>query len=1232
MHKTIANSPSLNPASVCLASRTIRSLFEESGLDVLLESRGIALDVAGSDTTPHASVVAVLIGLTSDDDSAALRATAGRFDLPIINLGDSWVPGRRRLSEQLPGHARGEDSRLQRLVESFGRMLDADAVAALVGALPQFETDWSPAKGSHVPVVLLGVHPELRPAWALFVEPDRLEALALAHGLSLASDHNAAGSALLVMGDKREAWEALAQGREVICAGACPFTGLGLTHDAPDPTDLPRALASLASGRRNRRDVTRRVLATEALFNSFGGEPAVIAAALDEAVRAVGRQPHRLVSIVITSHNYLAFVGEAIRSALTQTVSAHEVIVVDDGSDDGSAGLIAATSGIIPVLKPNGGQASAFNAGFARATGDVVLFLDADDRLLPEAVARVASADLRGVSRLQFGLETIDAAGRPTGLYSSGRRAASGHLAGTLAAQGIFPFMPTSGNAFPRHVLKTLLPMPEAEWTLWADLYLVLACAVLGETVDLGAVLGQYRVHGGNGHFRMLGGEPYLHEVRLGRQVLAWRALSARLFTMVTRPQAERWRLGLQRRVLSAAFENVRHRRRTGIRDATRESFNALALAASSRTIPRSARAAHALLPARLALGLPGRPKRQPLPGAESADLVDYAGPATWPQLGPGYRLDMTSAQSQSEVLGSGWSHPSADGVYVEASEAVLAFRLPEVAAHWRLRLDFAVTGTGPLRGFEVWLNGTRIEALDLGAMGVIDLRLPGELITVWSRNLPGPGALSACIALRVGADVGRLCISLLRLDLLPLALPPAPRLPAGRFFRILPMWTVPPRAAGESTVDVSSGDTVGSACLGEGWDWPDDQGARLVGQRGQIYLSVAECGDHALTFQLDRDPGGSIPDIVQIVVNEALTAIHEAPDRRSFTAVLSAGAVADGRVRIELSTFEDPVTGAWPDICLAALRIDRLDHAGGGPLLPLNIPLDVSPLANASASTALGLVPDGRVARVIANRFRLTLQLPSISGPARIRLRVVAGVALPGPVAACLSLGDRPLAFWLGRDNAIDLDLPDGVVGAVSLNGRIDAPERLFTLKAVQLWASSPFPPTNVAPLAGNWPPSAEGLGPKAVHSSAVDPAAWHPAVEDALWLAVHRTTLLLPPPPTGTQALDVSVVTIGEPLQRLSLELGSARIETAKPGLQVLRLPLPVAGASLGLSLTVACDGLIAADTVGANGPGMLGGAICRIVAVTDDLPKQVAPHPCRRSVKGSLTIRQPFPLGDE
>ena len=178
------------------------------------------------------------------------------------------------------------------------------------------------------------------------------------------------------------------------------------------------------------------------------------------------------------------------------------MVVVDDGSADGSAELIAAMPGIVAVRKPQGGQASAFNAGFARTTGDLVLFLDADDRLLPEAVERIGAADQRGVSRLFFTLETIDAKGRPPGLYAPGtpgRPAASGLLAGALIAHGIFPFVPTSGNVWPRWVLEQLLPMPEPDFRLCADLFLVLGAAALGEASQVDGVLGQYRVHGGNG-------------------------------------------------------------------------------------------------------------------------------------------------------------------------------------------------------------------------------------------------------------------------------------------------------------------------------------------------------------------------------------------------------------------------------------------------------------------------------------------------------------------------------------------------------------------------------------------------------------------------------------------------------------------------------------------------------------------------------------------------------------
>lgn len=97
-----------------------------------------------------------------------------------------------------------------------------------------------------------------------------------------------------------------------------------------------------------------------------------------------------LVSIIINNYNYGRFLGEAIESALNQTYPHLEVIVVDDGSTDNSPKIIANYKDkIIPVLKENGGQASAFNAGFAATKGDIICLLDADDIALPEKVAEV---------------------------------------------------------------------------------------------------------------------------------------------------------------------------------------------------------------------------------------------------------------------------------------------------------------------------------------------------------------------------------------------------------------------------------------------------------------------------------------------------------------------------------------------------------------------------------------------------------------------------------------------------------------------------------------------------------------------------------------------------------------------------------------------------------------------------------------------------------------------------
>ncbi len=87
------------------------------------------------------------------------------------------------------------------------------------------------------------------------------------------------------------------------------------------------------------------------------------------------------VSVVIPAYRSAATIGRAIDSVLAQTHPATEIIVVDDGSPDDQAALVERTYGgrVTLVRKPNGGAASARNAGIDRATGDYIAFLDADD-------------------------------------------------------------------------------------------------------------------------------------------------------------------------------------------------------------------------------------------------------------------------------------------------------------------------------------------------------------------------------------------------------------------------------------------------------------------------------------------------------------------------------------------------------------------------------------------------------------------------------------------------------------------------------------------------------------------------------------------------------------------------------------------------------------------------------------------------------------------------------------
>jgi hypothetical protein len=214
------------------------------------------------------------------------------------------------------------------------------------------------------------------------------------------------------------------------------------------------------------------------------------------------------IDIVIDNHNYAGFLPAAIDSALAQTYEHVRVIVVDDGSTDESRQVIASYGErIAAVLKQNGGQASAFNAGFAAGDSDVVMFLDADDTLEPQAAERVVAAFAANpdAAKVQWRLELALADGTRTGIVRPAPHVPlpQGDM---RRAELAFPFdiawMATSGNAFPRAVLGQIMPMPEADYRINADFYLQHLSALLGPVVSLETVGGLRRMHGTNAYER----------------------------------------------------------------------------------------------------------------------------------------------------------------------------------------------------------------------------------------------------------------------------------------------------------------------------------------------------------------------------------------------------------------------------------------------------------------------------------------------------------------------------------------------------------------------------------------------------------------------------------------------------------------------------------------------------------------------------------------------------------
>lgn len=222
-----------------------------------------------------------------------------------------------------------------------------------------------------------------------------------------------------------------------------------------------------------------------------------------------------LVSVIISNYNYAEFVAQAIGSALALDWRELEVIVVDDGSTDGSLEVIERYADRVQVVaQPNGGQISAYNTGFARSRGNVVIFLDSDDVLEPSLLRELSRVWRAGVSKAQFQMRVIDGRGSATGAFLPQFRIVptSRDVRRWVERCGTYPTPPGSANAYARSFLEKIFPLVGEDRA--ADAYCLAAAPHFGDVVTIAKPLVGYRVHGRN-----QGAMVELDARRFGREV-----------------------------------------------------------------------------------------------------------------------------------------------------------------------------------------------------------------------------------------------------------------------------------------------------------------------------------------------------------------------------------------------------------------------------------------------------------------------------------------------------------------------------------------------------------------------------------------------------------------------------------------------------------------------------------------------------------------------------------------
>lgn len=179
-------------------------------------------------------------------------------------------------------------------------------------------------------------------------------------------------------------------------------------------------------------------------------------------------------SVLISSYNYQDFVVDAVNSAINQTYTPLEVIVVDDGSTDDSVSILKSRFGnnsrIKIISTPNKGQMSAWATGLSFSKGDVIALLDSDDLWKPEYLATIAGIYIQNPT-MDYVYCNMEKFGAEAGLMLKKRRHKKSRDLGLSVLLGSciqrWQGVATSGNTLKLELFKKILSLPESQIQQW---------------------------------------------------------------------------------------------------------------------------------------------------------------------------------------------------------------------------------------------------------------------------------------------------------------------------------------------------------------------------------------------------------------------------------------------------------------------------------------------------------------------------------------------------------------------------------------------------------------------------------------------------------------------------------------------------------------------------------------------------------------------------------------------